>query len=215
MRRDAELNRERLVQAAREMFAERGLRVTLADIANRAGVGVGTLYRNFGSREALFDGLFEELYDESLEKYEEIHRRALDCPDAWLGFVQYLQGALETMINDRGLWILMFQRSNSAKDRARPQELFWRYTPELISRAQASGQLRSDLRPTDIPVLQTMLLAALELTFTHSREAGSRYLGLLIDALQTSRGKPSPLPAPELSPDEMDEALLHRYDGPG
>ncbi|HEX7609109.1 MAG TPA: helix-turn-helix domain-containing protein, partial [Solirubrobacteraceae bacterium] len=57
LRRDAERNRQRVLAAARELFAERGLDVTLDDIARGAGVGVGTVYRRFPDKEQLIDAL--------------------------------------------------------------------------------------------------------------------------------------------------------------
>ena len=60
LRRDAELNRQRILAAAGELFAERGLAVTLDDIARHAGVGVGTVYRRYPDKELLIDALFEE-----------------------------------------------------------------------------------------------------------------------------------------------------------
>ncbi|MDQ1672553.1 MAG: hypothetical protein QOC98_1115, partial [Frankiaceae bacterium] len=60
LRRDAARNRERLLTAASELFAERGLNVTLNDIAHRAGVGVGTAYRRFANKEEVIDALFEQ-----------------------------------------------------------------------------------------------------------------------------------------------------------
>src|SRR4051794_26930527 len=58
LRRDAERNRQRILEAARELFAERGLGVTLNDVAHHAGVGVGTVYRRFPDKELLIDTLF-------------------------------------------------------------------------------------------------------------------------------------------------------------
>ena len=60
LRKDAERNRERILAAARELFAEQGLTVTLDDIARHAGVGVGTVYRRFPDKEQLIDALFED-----------------------------------------------------------------------------------------------------------------------------------------------------------
>src|SRR3954462_1928388 len=60
LRRDAERTRQRILEAAREAFAEGGLAVTLDEIAHRAGVGVGTVYRRFPDKEELIDALFEE-----------------------------------------------------------------------------------------------------------------------------------------------------------
>src|SRR3954464_6726726 len=71
LRKDAERNRQRILDAARELFAERGLAVTLNDIAHHAGVGVGTVYRRFPDKELLIDTLFQEQLDEWARIYVE------------------------------------------------------------------------------------------------------------------------------------------------
>lgn len=58
LRADAARNRQLIIDAARELFAEEGIDVTLDDVARRAGVGVGTVYRRFASKEELIDGVF-------------------------------------------------------------------------------------------------------------------------------------------------------------
>ena len=81
LRRDAARNRERILQAAGEVFATRGLEVTLDDIAHCAGVGVGTVYRRFHDKEELIDALFDDRMDALLTVAEE----ALAADDPWLG----------------------------------------------------------------------------------------------------------------------------------
>ena len=76
LRRDAERNRQRILEAARELFAERGLGVTLNDIAHHAGVGVGTVYRRFPDKAQLIDGLFEQ----RLEEFVELMNAVLGAP---------------------------------------------------------------------------------------------------------------------------------------
>src|SRR3954449_11052411 len=91
LRKDAERNRQRIVDAATELFAERGLAVTLNDIAHHADVGVGTVYRRFPDKDLLIDALFEERVQEMLDLAEE----SLACEDAWQGLVSFLEGSLE------------------------------------------------------------------------------------------------------------------------
>src|SRR5690242_16787206 len=86
LRADAERNRQRLLDAARELFAERGLEVTLDDIAERAGVGVGTAYRRFASKDDLIDALFEQ----ELAGIVEIADAAAAHEDAWEGLVYWM-----------------------------------------------------------------------------------------------------------------------------
>src|ERR671926_1617013 len=90
LRRDAARNRERLLAAARELFAEHGLDVTLNDIAHHAGVGVGTAYRRFANKEEVIDALFEE----GLQNIASAARDALEDPHAWQGLVSFLERSL-------------------------------------------------------------------------------------------------------------------------
>src|SRR3954470_17666715 len=99
LRRDAALNRERLLAAAAELFAEHGLAVTLNDIAHHAGVGVGTAYRRFANKEEVIDALFEE----RLQAVAGVANEALDDPDPWHGLVAFLERSLDMQFGDRGL----------------------------------------------------------------------------------------------------------------
>src|SRR3954451_6009437 len=91
LRKDAARNRERLLAAARELFATYGLDVTLNDIAHHAGVGVGTAYRRFANKEEVIGAL----YDESLEEVEALAQQALAESDAWRGLMLYLEWSLD------------------------------------------------------------------------------------------------------------------------
>src|SRR3954453_16758416 len=99
LRKDAALNRERLLAAARELFAERGLTVTLNDIAHHAGVGVGTAYRRFANKGEVIDALFED----RLRAVAEVAHDALGDPDPWRGLVSFLERAMDMQFGDRGL----------------------------------------------------------------------------------------------------------------
>src|SRR5437763_16612288 len=82
LRKDAERNRQRILDAAAELFTQRGLGVTLNDIAHHADVGVGTVYRRFPDKELLIDALFEDRVEEFVVLAEE----SLADPDPWHGF---------------------------------------------------------------------------------------------------------------------------------
>jgi AcrR family transcriptional regulator len=84
LRRDAERNRQKILSAAAEVIAERGLDATLDDVARQAGVGVGTVYRRFPGKEALAEALF----DERLGTLAAIAEHALADPDPWAGLVR-------------------------------------------------------------------------------------------------------------------------------
>src|SRR3954467_11819009 len=99
LRADAARNRARLIAAARELFAERGLNVTMDEIARHAGVGVGTAYRRFASREELIEALFDDRFEQIIANAE----RALEDPDAWHGLITFVESQIEMQAADRGL----------------------------------------------------------------------------------------------------------------
>src|ERR1700737_4909484 len=98
LRRDAQRNRELLVAAAREVFAQRGVDVALDEIARRAGVSIGTLYNRFPTRAALVEAVFVD----RLEAVVALGEEALLMADPWEGFVHCLQGICELQAADRG-----------------------------------------------------------------------------------------------------------------
>jgi AcrR family transcriptional regulator len=203
LRRDAERNRQRILRAASEVLAERGLDATLDDVAHKAGVGVGTVYRRFPGKEALIGALF----DEQLGSLVAIGQRALAEPDPWTGLVRYLEGAAELLTADRGLrQILMFTAfgcDQAARTRAQLQPIVTR----LVSRAQDAGAVRPDLRVTDVPFIVFMLAAAADYARSVRPATWRRYLALLLDGLPAARGSTTALRERALSPAEMQSAM--------
>jgi AcrR family transcriptional regulator len=203
LRRDAERNRLRILQAAAEVFTEQGLRATLDDVADRAGVGVGTVYRRFPDKEALVEALFTERLD-SLVGFAE---QALTDPDPWAGLVGLLERAAMIMAGDRGLrQILMYatyghDRVEQARARMQP------VVTKVVKRAQEAGVLRADLYATDIPLLEFMVSAIAEYTLQVRPEVWRRYLALMLDALRPDRAGTTELSEPPLSPEEMMQVM--------
>jgi AcrR family transcriptional regulator len=99
LRADAERNRKRILDAAAELFAAKGLSVGLDEIAQHAGVGVGTAYRRFPDKRQRIEALFEE----RLDRLVELAERALAADDAWEGLTGFLEQATELQIHNRGL----------------------------------------------------------------------------------------------------------------
>ena len=206
MRRDAERNRERILQAAREVFARRGLDATLHQIAEHAELGVGTIYRHFRNRDEILD----ELFDESLEQLERVGRDALACADPWDGLVQFLERSVEMMRNDRGLWALAIGGSSKTRHLAKGRTQFWRVIPQLLERAQAAGALRADVQPEDVAVITVMVGASAQFTGGQSSEAWRRYLALVLEGVRAER-LDAPLPTKALSSSELDAAMSAWY----
>src|SRR3954447_19788582 len=112
LRKDAAENRERLLAAASELFAERGLDVTLNDIAHHAGVGVGTAYRRFANKEEVIDAYFED----KLNQVAQLATEALEDPDAWQGLVTYIERSSAMQVEDRGL-MQIFRNPSHGRER--------------------------------------------------------------------------------------------------
>jgi AcrR family transcriptional regulator len=203
LRADAERNRRRILQAAAEVFTQRGLDATLDDVARAAGVGVGTVYRRFPDKEALVADLFADRIDTMVEAAEE----ACAAPDPWQGLVSFLEYTAQSLAADVGFRQLMMfaiygrDRVAYARERMRP------VVTKLVERAQAAGELREDFSATDVPMIAFMLSAAAEYTSPVQPDLWRRYLALIIDGLRPSRDGVTELPAPALTPGEMEQAM--------
>jgi AcrR family transcriptional regulator len=208
LRRDAERNRQRILKAASEVFTERGLEVSLDEVARHAGVGVGTVYRRFGTKEDLVEALFVDRIEEVAALAEE----ATKALDPWSGLACFMEQAATMLAGDLGLrQMMMFATYGGDKvwyARQRNAPLVTR----LVERAQAAGQLRSDLRPTDIPFLLFMLTEAAQFARQVSPEIWRRYLTLVLDGLRPERDGVSPLPVPAMLPDEFE--MIVRQNAP-
>lgn len=203
LRRDAELNRQRIIAAAREIFGERGLEATLDDVAHHAGVGVGTVYRRFPSKEHLVEAMFVDQF-ETIRKLAE---DALRAEDPWEAFTGFTWRAAELHAGDRGLREVML---SNAFGQERVAEAKAQLTPlirQLVERAQASGDLRPDVTPTDLPLLHQMIGSVIEFTHRIQPDLWRRSLALLLDGLRAQPGQATELPHPPLDSHALDEAM--------
>lgn len=203
LRKDAERNRQRILDAARELFAERGLCVTLNDIAHHAGVGVGTVYRRFPDKAQLIDELFEQRLDEIAE----LAQRAADNPDAWEGLTGFLTRMLEFQAEDRGLKELIFGTPGTRARAARLRERLLPVAAGVIERAQRAGQLRADFGPSDMPLLQLIVGTAIDIARDIDPELWRRYLELVLQGMRANPGPPPALSTPALDPDLVPTVL--------
>jgi AcrR family transcriptional regulator len=207
LRADAERNRRRIMEAAAEVFGERGLGATLDAVAERAGVGVGTVYRRFPDKEALVDALFEERID----AVRAIADEAAQVDDGWDALVMFMERALEMHCHDRALKELVFSTAHGQERVARARERIKPAVDTLFERARASGKLRDDVDVTDVPTLQLMITAVMEYAHDVSPEIWRRYLTLLLDGL---RVKHTPLAPGPLSEDQLDGVMARGFHTP-
>ncbi len=205
LRRDAERNRQRILAAAREVFTERGLDASLDEIARRAGVGVGTVYRRFADKEQLVDALFAE----RVEEIAAIAERALDDPDPWRALVRFLHEWAGVLAGDVGLrQMLMFASYGGGARFCIARERFAPLSHALVSRAQAAGALRAEFAATDVPFIGLMLSTAAEYAQDVRPEIWRRYLTIIIDGIR-ARGDNTPLPVNAVLTDEMQMIMEH------
>ena len=149
LRADAADNRRRLVDAARAVFAERGIDAPLDEIARRAGVGNATLYRRFPTRDALVAAAFED----RLAEYAGAAAEALRAPDPWAGFCGYVERVCAMQAADRGARDVLTMTFPTARGLEAQRARAYRDFAELVRRAQAEGQLRADFVAEDLVLL--------------------------------------------------------------
>ncbi len=203
LRRDAERNRQRILEAAREAFAHDGLSVTLDEIGRRAGVGVGTVYRRFPDKERLIDALFEDRINDLVLLAEE----CLGYADGWDGLIHFLERATREQACDRGFKEVALSGSVGFERCSRVRALMLPLVSRLVARAQADGELRGDFAPTDLPVLQLMLGFVSDCTRDVDPEIWRRYLGIITDGLRTRRDAPSALANDPLTPEQTQRTM--------
>jgi AcrR family transcriptional regulator len=206
LRRDAERNRQRILAAASEVFAQHGLQVSLDEVARHAGVGVGTVYRRFADKEDLVQALFIKRIDDLAV----LAQAALAEPDPWQALVSYLERMAEAMAGDAGLRQLLLFSPYAGERIAYARQKFAPLGRALIERAQATGQARADLETTDFPFMILMLSTAADYALDVRPGIWRRYLTLLIDGLCASRESTTPLPTPPLLAEEMQMIMNQR-----
>jgi AcrR family transcriptional regulator len=195
LRRDAELNRRRIIAAAHEVFRERGLGATLNDVAAHAGVGVGTVYRRFANKEELVDALFDDMID----TVASLAQQALADPDAWHGLTESLEKVCEVQAFDRGLREVMLGTGRGPKRQAQVRERIAPAVDQMIARAKEQGMLRADISHIDLPMIQLMVAAVTD--HTGRPDLWRRYLRLLLDGM---RSRPDTAPLPGIMADDTD-----------
>jgi AcrR family transcriptional regulator len=200
LRADAERNRRRILTAAREVFARRGLDAGLDEIARHAGVGTGTVYRRFPDKSLLIEALFEDRLDQMLAFVE----GAVACPDPWEGLVSILEQVTQMQIEDRGLKDVIFSEVGGKETFRERRERFLPLVEQVVERAKAAGALRPDIGLTDIGAAQIMLTKVAEFTGATRPEVWRRYLQIMLDGFRAERTGPSPLPQRELTLAEFD-----------
>lgn len=194
LRADAERNRRLILDAAAALFAERGLDVGVAEIAERAGVGSGTLFRRFPTKGdlivAVVEGRIVEMHEHLAAAREE--------PDPWAGLVRAMEDIARLQARDRGLFqAIGGSVSGDEHLHARHAELL-DVLGAIVDRAKAAGLLREDVEPTDLPLLAAGAAGTCQVAGGAAPELWRRYLGVMLDGLRPHAATPLPVQAPSL-----------------
>jgi len=203
LRRDAEENRRRLLAAAREVFAERGLEPTMDEVAARAGVGVGTAYRRFANKEELITALFRERIGEMGEVTEAA--LVVSERDPWQGIVSYLEGATALGAGDKGFRQLLLSSPQSREFVDEARALLEPRVEELVARAHRAKCLRPGIEPSDIFLVLLMISEVSDYRPESETPPWRRFLPLLVDGLKAEAG--GPLPGAPLGNEELEDVF--------
>jgi AcrR family transcriptional regulator len=184
LRADARRNREAVIAAATELFAEQGVDAQMPDIAKAARVGVGTVYRHFPTKDDLIEALVEVRFERIAERGREALKEANDDP--WKAFCDYMRFSVELQANDRALSQAMASRADVMQAHAENSGVF-EISGKLVALAQKSGDLREDAEVWDVP----MIICGLG-HVTQAARAGEmapgmsweRFLAIVLDGLR-------------------------------
>ena len=201
MRADGLRNRALVLGAAVELFAEQGLKVPIEEIAQRAGVGVGTVCRHFPTKEALIEAALSGMWEQLLEQAQ----AALEELDAGQAFATFVTALADFQSGHRAI---AEEMATMVELPPKPEQLkreLRRIVTELVDRAQRAGTVRADVGPADITMLFAGIahVAALPGVDTAFR---TRYLAIVLDGLRPLNQ--APLPGTPLSYEQLDRARL-------
>jgi AcrR family transcriptional regulator len=189
LRSDARDNRDRILDAARAVFAADGLTVPMREIARRAGVGPATLYRRFPTKEMLVT----EAFTDQMHACNAIVDEGLADPDPWHGFRGVIEKICELHARDRGFTAAFMSAYPNAIDFAASRDHALSSFAELARSAKDAGHLRPDFVLDDL-ILILMANNGIRATSPAARVAASRRFAAL--AIQALRATPHTAPLP-------------------
>ena len=178
-RADAVRNRERVIEAAAEVFREKGEAAVVPEIAARAGVGKGTVYRCFPTK----DHLVAAVASERVRWFEREARAAADAEDPWAAFATFMDRVADAHCADRGMVASMSQAielPELVEARADAHEAL----RVLIERAIAHGSMRADAQVADLKVLLSGIARSLGAEQERDPAVWRRYAQLVVDAMR-------------------------------
>jgi AcrR family transcriptional regulator len=177
-RADAVRNRQRVLEATRTLLADPGVHLTVEAIATRAGVGVATVVRSFGSKEALIDVAVTDLL-------EPVIRRARDCLSANSAQDALPRFLIELIAFQSGHWIIGDQlRGLNLPSTTAQRAALEKAVTDMVNRARDEGAIRTDIDPDVISVLIRNMTNAISRSPSASPQLAESYVSVLMDGLR-------------------------------
>ncbi|MFD0363503.1 TetR/AcrR family transcriptional regulator [Nocardia sp. GCM10030253] len=205
LRADAARNQQRIVAAARELFADHGLEITLDDVAERAGVGVGTVYRRFANKKELI----AEVFEQNMAEFGDAADAACAHPDPWRGLVQFFEYACTHLATNRGFSEVMLELENDMERFAAVRDRLKPTVAAVIDRARDAGTLAPDVEASDFFALIHMVDAIAEFSRPVNPDVWQRYMAIALNGVRADAMPRQPLTVPALTDEEVELAKSH------
>lgn len=206
LRADAARNRELILAAAREVFAESGLQVSMRQVAKRAGVGEPTLRRRFASKEQLI----AEAFEDKVVIYADMAHAALEVTDPGTAFRCFLTKVMEMQLVDRGFADVLTMTFPATVHCEQHRRRSYEAIKTLIARAQEAGTLRKDFNAEDVVLVLLAHAGVASGAGGLARPFSARLQAYLFEAFGLT--PPGELP-PAPKPAQVYRALLRLHDG--
>lgn len=180
MRADARRNRQRLLDAALQVYAERGADdASLDEIARRAGVGIGTLYRHFPTRQALL----EAVYRDQVEELCAVARELSDETPPEQALERWLRALMAFATTKKNLSSSLMSGPNKSEVATSCSAMVREAATKLLAEAQQTGQVRADVDAIDLLRMSHALAIAADLPYSHP-DQGERLMSVLLAGLR-------------------------------
>ncbi|HVQ49187.1 MAG TPA: helix-turn-helix domain-containing protein [Mycobacterium sp.] len=173
LRADAARNRARVLEAALETFAADGLSVPIDEIARRAGVGAGTVYRHFPAKEDLVEAVIAD----QMQRIIDGGHALLEAGNPGEALFTFLRAAVEWSATNRGLVDALADSGNEVKD---AEEQFKDLLGALLRAAQDAGTARKDVGVADVKAL----MVGLQAMHSYNDDAAARLRDVVLDGLR-------------------------------
>ena len=190
LRADAERNRTKLLAAAHRVFAAQGLDAGVEEVAREAGVGVGTLYRRFPTKESLVAAIVEERFAAMSETFASV--AASDELGPWEAFEACALALAQAIAEDRGFFQVVSETVGRVAEIRSQRDAMLGVLEPVVRRAQEAGVVRDDVSAEDVPALCAVAARLPRWKLEENPEVWRRYLGVVLDGLRPEGASPLP-----------------------